>query len=119
LPELGLAYDPSHLVWQFIDPYLPLREFGHKVMHVHAKDTQILRDTLQDVGIEGQGWWRYRVPGWGEMNWTRIISDLSESGYDGVISLEHEDPVWAGSEEKVTHALRLGRDFLRSIWECK
>lgn len=119
LPELGLAYDPSHLVWQFIDPYLPLREFGHKVMHVHAKDTQILRDTLQDVGIEGQGWWRYRIPGWGEMNWTRIISDLSESGYDGVISLEHEDPVWAGSEEKVTHALRLGRDFLRSIWECK
>ena len=119
MPELGLAYDPSHLVWQFIDPYLPLREFGHKVMHVHAKDTQVLRDTLQDVGIEGQGWWRYRIPGWGEMNWTRIISDLSESGYGGVISLEHEDPVWEGAEEKGTHALRLGRDFLRSIWECK
>ena len=118
LPELGLAYDPSHLVWQSIDPYLPLREFGQKVIHVHAKDTQILRDVLQDVGIEGQGWWRYRIPGWGEINWTRIISNLMESGYDGAISLEHEDPVWEGADEKVTQALRLGRDFLCSIWEA-
>jgi sugar phosphate isomerase/epimerase len=116
LPELGLAYDPSHLVWQFIDPYVPLREFGKKVIHVHAKDTQIRHDVLQDVGIEGNDWWRYRIPGWGEINWTRIISDLMESGYTGVISLEHEDPVWEGSDEEVTHALRLGRDFLRRIW---
>jgi len=119
LPELGLAFDPSHLVWQFMDPYLPLREFGRKVMHVHAKDTQLLRDVLQDVGIEGQGWWRYRLPGWGEINWTRIVSDLMEAGYDGAISLEHEDPVWEGSEDKVTHALRLGRDFLCPIWKSR
>lgn len=117
LPELGLAYDPSHLVWQMIDPYLPLREFGKNVVHVHAKDTQILRDTLQDTGIEGQGWWRYRLPGWGEINWTRVISDLMESGYTGAISLEHEDPVWEGTDVKVMHALKLGRDFLRGIWE--
>ena len=119
LPELGLAYDPSHLVWQFIDPYLPLREFGRRVVHVHAKDTQILRDTLQDVGLDGRGWWRYRLPGWGEINWTRIVSDLMEVGYDGVISLEHEDPVWEGSEDKVIHALRLGRDFLCPIWKSR
>ena len=119
LPELGLAFDPSHLVWQFMDPYLPLREFGRKVMHVHAKDAQLLRDVLQDVGIEGQGWWRYRLPGWGEINWTRIVSDLMEAGYDGAISLEHEDPVWEGSEDKVTHALRLGRDFLCPIWKSR
>jgi sugar phosphate isomerase/epimerase len=39
-----------------------------------------------------------------------------EAGYDGVISIEHEDPVWEGAEEKVTQALRLGRDLLRPIW---
>ncbi len=116
LPALHLAYDPSHLVWQFVDPYLPLREFGHKVLHVHAKDTEIRRDVLQQVGIEGQGWWRYRIPGWGEINWTRIVSTLMECGYPGVISLEHEDPVWEGSDERVTAALLLGRDFLRRIW---
>jgi sugar phosphate isomerase/epimerase len=117
LPELGLAYDPSHLVWQMIDPYLPLREFGKKMIHVHAKDTEILRDKLQDTGIEGSGWWRYRIPGWGEINWTRVISDLMEAGYAGAISLEHEDPVWEGTDDKVAHALELGRDFLRRIWE--
>lgn len=116
LPDLGLAYDPSHLVWQFIDPYIPMREFGDRIVHVHAKDTEILPDVLQDVGIEGQGWWRYRMPGWGAINWTRIVSQLMEIGYDGYISIEHEDPVWHGTEEKVAHALNLGRKLLTATW---
>ena len=71
------------------------------------------------MGVEGQGWWRYRIPGWGDTNWTRIVSGLMEAGYDGVISIEHEDPVWEGAEDKVMQALRLGRDFLRPIWESQ
>ncbi|MCI0477441.1 MAG: hypothetical protein L0Y55_14440, partial [Anaerolineales bacterium] len=67
--------------------------------------------------IEGQGWWRYRIPGWGEINWTRIVSDLMASGYTGTFSLEHEDPVWEGSDEKATRALELGGNHLRAIWE--
>ena len=81
LPELGLAYDPSHLVWQFMDPYRPLVDFADRIVHVHAKDTEILADRLDDTGIEGQGWWRYRIPGWGQLNWTRIVSGLLEAGY--------------------------------------
>ena len=116
LPELGLAYDPSHLVWQFMDPYRPLVDFADRIVHVHAKDTEILQRQLDDTGIEGQGWWRYRIPGWGQLNWTRIVSGLLEAGYSGAVSLEHEDPVWEGSDEKVTHALRLGSRLLTSIW---
>jgi sugar phosphate isomerase/epimerase len=116
LPELGLAYDPSHLVWQLMDPYRPLVDFADRIVHVHAKDTEILQQKLDDTGIEGQGWWRYRIPGWGQLNWTRIVSGLLEAGYVGAVSLEHEDPVWEGSDEKVTHALRLGRQLLTSIW---
>ena len=116
LPELGLAYDPSHFVWQFIDPYRPLTDFAARIVHLHAKDTEILDQQLNDTGIEGQGWWRYRIPGWGQLNWTRIVSGLLEAGYTGAISLEHEDPVWEGSDEKVTHALRLGNRLLTSIW---
>ncbi len=119
LPEIGLTFDPSHLVRMMIDPYVALREFGDKVMYVHAKDTEILYDRLQQVGVEGPGWWRYRIPGWGDTDWTRIVSGLMEAGYDGVISIEHEDPVWEGTEEKVMQALRLGRDFLRPIWESQ
>lgn len=116
LPELGLAYDPSHLVWQFVEPYRPMTDFGNRIVHVHAKDTEILQDRLADMGIEGQGWWRYRIPGWGQLNWTRIVSGLLEMGYTGAVSLEHEDPVWEGSDEKVTHALRLGHRLLTGIW---
>ena len=116
LPELSLAYDPSHLVWQFMDPYRPLVDFAGRIVHVHAKDTEILEHRLNDTGIEGQGWWRYRIPGWGQLNWTRIISGLLEAGYTGAVSLEHEDPVWEGSDEKVTHALRLGHRLLTGIW---
>lgn len=119
LPELSLAYDPSHLVWQMMDPYMALHQFADRVTHVHAKDAEIVQDVLLDKGIEGAGWWRYRLPGWGDVNWTRVVSFLLEAGYTGAISLEHEDPVWEGTEEKVTHALKLGRDLLRSIWDAR
>jgi len=46
-------------------------------------------------------WWRYRLPGLGDMDWGKIVSLLQEINYDGTISIEHEDPVWEGSEEKV------------------
>src|ERR1043166_2544017 len=48
--NLGLNYDPSHLVWQFIDPAKPLKEFASRIFHVHAKDARIRSEELQDVG---------------------------------------------------------------------
>src|SRR3954470_24360659 len=50
-PNLGLNYDPSHLVWQLIDPARPLKEFASRIFHVHAKDARVDHDKLNDIGI--------------------------------------------------------------------
>ena len=46
------------------------------------------------------------------IDWRKLISVLQEAGYDNVLSIEHEDPVWEGSEEKVKHGLVLGLKHL-------
>ena len=57
-------------------------------------------------------WWRYRIPGMGAIDWPGFISALTEYGYDGPLSTEHEDPVWSGSEEKVKQGLLLAKKYL-------
>lgn len=94
----GLNLDPSHLVWQKIDYIEATRRFGDRIFHTHAKDTEILPSKLTEVGIIGGGWWRYRIPGWGVINWQGFVSALKESGYDHVLSIEHEDPFFKGTE---------------------
>lgn len=113
---VGLAYDPSHLVWQFIDPYMPITEFGDKIYHVHAKDTEINRDRLKECGIMTDfSWWNYRIPGHGILNWRKLINELKKAGYQGTISIEHEDPDYEGSLEVVEHGLMLGKEYLKAF----
>ncbi len=114
LPDLKINLDPSHLYWLDIDYVDVVNEFADKIVHTHAKDTQILQDGLYENGIfgplfkNGKNWWRYRIPGLGEIDWKSFISALQENGYKGVVSIEHEDPVWEGSVEKVKKGLILG-----------
>lgn len=119
--NFGLNLDPSHLYWLGIDYIQCVRDFAGRIFHAHAKDTEILEPGLYRYGILSQqlgadpwksGWWRYRMPGLGEVDWQRFISTLQEVGYDYVLSIEHEDPVWEGSEEKVKHGLKLGLKHL-------
>ncbi|WP_077532182.1 sugar phosphate isomerase/epimerase family protein [Massiliimalia massiliensis] len=113
-PRLGMAYDPSHFVWEMMDPYMPIFEFKDRIFHVHGKDTEINRYELNRKGIlSDYSWWRYRIPGLGEIQWNKLVSNLFEAGYDGVISVEHEDPVWEGTMEKVQKGLLIGQKTLR------
>ncbi|RLF20804.1 MAG: sugar phosphate isomerase/epimerase [Thermoprotei archaeon] len=109
-PILGLNFDPSHLVWQGIDCIAVAREYSKRIFHVHAKDTEILRHTLSRNGIYSRGWWRYRIPGWGVINWRALISALREGGYDYVLSVEMEDPIFRADE-----GLVLGLKYLKSM----
>lgn len=121
--SFGINFDPSHLYWMGIDHIPLIHEFRDRIFHVHAKDTQIL-PTSRRYGIYGKqlhksgpwdvGWWRYRLPGLGEIDWKEFIATLAENGYDGAVSIEHEDPVWEGTEEKVEKGLILGRRHLSS-----
>jgi len=96
--RLGLNFDPSHAVWQGIDNYKIIGEFSDKIFHAHAKDTEILKDILLKRGVRGRGWWRFRIPGWGLIDWRRMITALKESGYDYVLSFEHEDKTFGDME---------------------
>lgn len=111
--KLGLAYDPSHLVWEMIDPYAPLDEFRDKIFHVHAKDAAIDRARLARTGILTDfSWWSYRIPGRGELDWDRLLGKLQANGYTGTVSLEHEDAAYEGSLEAVERGLLDGKTYL-------
>ena len=114
-PRLGLELDPSHLVWQGIDYVRAARDYAPRVLHVHAKDTEVLVERLSRVGIFGQGWWRYRIPGWGTINWRAFITALREGGYDGALDVEHEDPVYSGSQENIRKGISLGVAYLSQL----
>jgi sugar phosphate isomerase/epimerase len=110
--EIGLNYDPSHLLWLGIDHVALIPEFIDRIWHTHAKDTEIVDAAYARDGIYGRNWWRYRMPGLGEIDWCQFISVLGEHGYNGVLSLEHEDPVWEGTTEKSKQGLVLARRHL-------
>jgi sugar phosphate isomerase/epimerase len=115
--SFGLNLDPSHLYWQGIDYIKCVKDFGKKIFHTHAKDTELLSDGMNLFGIFGRqldtghgkpNWWRYRIPGKGEIDWKRFIAALEEVEFDGTLSIEHEDPVFEGSEEKIKRGLVYG-----------
>ncbi|MHA1555280.1 MAG: sugar phosphate isomerase/epimerase family protein [Alphaproteobacteria bacterium] len=113
--DVGMNYDPSHLVWQMIDQERFIREFGPHMLHAHAKDLMIDRDGLYERGIlsAGMGWQVPRLPGLGEVDWRVIFSSLYRAGYDGPIIIEHEDRDFEGTDELVKRGLLLARDVLR------
>jgi len=96
--SLGLNFDPSHLVFQFIDYLDALRKFGDRVYHTHCKDTEILKWRLAWVGYTGDRWWRFRNPGLGDIDWKKFVTTLQDQKYDYVLSIEHEDPLYHGAE---------------------
>jgi sugar phosphate isomerase/epimerase len=112
---VGMNYDPSHLVWQMIDNSRFIREFGSKMVHVHAKDLMIDQDGLYENGIMslGMGWQVPRMPGLGDIDWSEIFSGLFRAGYDGPVIIEHEDRVFEGSDENIKRGFLLARDVLR------
>ena len=120
--SFGLNFDPSHLYWLGIDPHRAARDYAGRIFHVHAKDAEIVEEGRYRYGILSEqlgtnrwrsGWWRYRMPGRGAIGWRAFIATLREIGYDGPLSIEHEDPEYGGAEDRVKEGLRLGLDHLR------
>lgn len=108
-PALGLEFDPSHLHWQGIDHIRALREYAPKVFHVHAKDTEMLPEERYRWGAYASPF-RFRIPGYGEIDWTRFVATLDEIGYTGGGAIEHEDPIYSG--DRFDEGLRRGHHVL-------
>ncbi len=119
-PVLGANLDPSHLIWQGIDPVAAARELRGAIYHVHAKDTKIDKYNTAKNGVldtkhysdELGRAWVFRTVGFGngESYWRDLVSNLRLCGYDRVLSIEHEDSVMT-----IDEGLRKAVEFLRPI----
>jgi sugar phosphate isomerase/epimerase len=111
---LGLEFDPSHLQWQGIDPVRALIEFRDRIYHFHAKDVEVLAERRYRYGVNGDIY-RFRIPGYGEIDWMRIVSTLAEIGYEGGIAIENEDEVfgWKSRAER----LKAGEEWTDALYD--
>ena len=117
---IGANFDPSHLIWQGMDPVAAIRELKGAIYHVHAKDTKIdkyntAKNGVLDVkhyGDELGRSWVFRTVGYGnnESYWRDLVSNLRLCGYDRVLSIEHEDSVMS-----IDEGLRKAVNFLKDI----
>jgi sugar phosphate isomerase/epimerase len=122
-PAVGANFDPSHLWWQGMDPLLVARELAHAgaLFHIHAKDTYIDKGLVHRNGVletsshlVPERSWRFTTMGHGHdlVFWRALVSQLRSVGYDGVLSVEHEDP-FAPVDEALARSVEILRD---SIW---
>ncbi|MDA8204736.1 MAG: sugar phosphate isomerase/epimerase [Thermaerobacter sp.] len=111
-PALGLAFDPSHLVWQGIDYVAAATDFGSRIVLAQAKDSERLPAVIRRQGILDMGFWRHRIPGQGEVEWGRLLSALAEAGYRGPLFIEQEDPFYEGSQARAEAGIAATRRHL-------
>lgn len=111
-PQLGLNFDPSHLVWQMIDIPRAIREFGSRIIHVHAKDARIDADDLYEQGVMGHQWHTPKLPGMGDVNWGAFFGALTDAGFQGAVCVEVEDRVFEKTLEDRKRSLVLSQRFL-------
>lgn len=118
---IGANFDPSHLFWQGIDPAAAIAYLKGAIYHFHAKDTKIDRRNTEINGVlDTKSYgdlnhrsWVFRTVGYGhgKEEWNGIISALKQSGYDGAISIEHEDALMS-SKEGLEKAVAFLKDVL-------
>ncbi|MHC4842577.1 MAG: sugar phosphate isomerase/epimerase family protein, partial [Planctomycetota bacterium] len=96
-PCFGFNFDPSHLLWQMVDPVQFLKEFPDRIYHVHMKDSALQLDGYTGIlsshlnfGHPQKGW-DFRSLGHGGVNFEEIIRTLNDIGYNGPLSVEWED----------------------------
>lgn len=97
---IGFNLDPSHLFWMGADPLAVARALGSSIYHVHIKDVRIEQPSTVNTLLDGKHVlefakrsWNFSIPGYGhdELWWRRFITELKMAGYDGTLSIEHED----------------------------
>jgi DNA-(apurinic or apyrimidinic site) lyase len=118
--RIGANFDPSHLYWQGVDVTDAIRLLGEEdaIHHVHAKDTKVYESNARTKGVldtasyadVADRSWLFRSVGYGhgEAHWKDVVSTLRMVGYDGTLSIEHEDALASPTEglEKAVDLLK-------------
>jgi sugar phosphate isomerase/epimerase len=123
--SVGLEWEPCHQLVSLIDPIPQLRKWAPKIFHLHGKDATVAWDVVREYGVHGPhrfAW--HRTPGFGDSNWSDIITILMQNGYKGALDIEgYHDPVHRGELElsgqlqglKYLKACR-GGDYVPSVF---
>jgi sugar phosphate isomerase/epimerase len=118
LPDdnLGLEWEPCHQLVYLIDPIPQIRKWAPKIFHVHGKDATVRWDVIREHGVFGKvPFVQMRTPGFGDSDWTRVISELRLAGYAGSIDIEGwHDPVYRGELEMTGQV-----EALNHLKECR
>lgn len=95
-PAIGLEREPCHQVVSFVDPLPQLRRYAHRIWRIHGQDATVLWDVVRTPGIRGGVQYiHHRTPGFGDTNWTDLISILRMCGWRGGIDIEgFHDPAY-------------------------
>jgi len=114
--NLGLEWEPCHQLVYLIDPLPQIRKWGPKIFHVHGKDATVRWDVIREHGIFGKvPFVQMRTPGFGDSDWSRIISELRLAGFCGSIDIEGwHDPVYR-EELEMTGQIRA----LNFLQDCR
>lgn len=114
--NLGLEWEPCHQLVYLIDPIPQIRKWAAKIFHVHGKDATIRWDVIKEHGIFGkEPFVQMRTPGFGDTDWSRVISELRLAGYHGTIDIEGwHDPVYR-DELEMTGQVRA----LKYLKDCR
>jgi sugar phosphate isomerase/epimerase len=107
-----------------MDPVAAARDFVDKIYDVHLKDTEILWHVVRRGGIQpvnNAHWWRFRIPGYGSVDWKGFFSVLAEAGYTGAMNIENEDafyyPPYNGADftEQFKRGFKTAHEFLKTL----
>lgn len=125
--ELGLwlVFDPSHLHYLGIDPVLAFELARDRTAYIQAKDVEVFPEGLARWGWPGRrwpatvpfdsGWWRFRVPGRGGIDWSLLMQRVEELGFPGAVIVEAEDPVYGVDVPGNQISLRIARETLAPL----
>lgn len=114
---IGLNYDPSHFVWQQIDYIEPLYEFKDKIFHVHYKDIKLFPKKLNQVGVMATPleYMSPKLPGLGDVDWSKYVSALTDINYEGYTCIEVEDKAFEKTYKDVKRSVELSTHYIRNF----
>lgn len=116
-PNIGLCFDPSHMILLGMNVYKPVVEFADRIFHVHFKDLHIDQEKVEEYGrFTYPGLWHTpKLPGYGDVDFPKLITKLHETGYRGSACLECEDRAFEGSTEDTREGIEIAYRYLRTL----
>ncbi|MFZ9982481.1 MAG: sugar phosphate isomerase/epimerase family protein [Cyclobacteriaceae bacterium] len=111
---LGLNYDPSHMIWQMMDPIQPIYDYRERIHHIHLKDAKLYQNRLDRNGILSTPLTYHspKLPGLGDVNWNNFFTAVTDIRYRGPLCIEVEDKAFEGSDADIQKAILTARNYL-------